>query len=291
MEETHQPRRGTWQTRLQIIGILLALCLFTLFLQAVRTWPPVVGLALGLAAAWLYAARRWRQKWQEQQRLWWVLASTQTPAAPYTVHALALARQAEVGLGLAEQFLDAWSAHTGGQREEDEGWGQSTRGTYYYHFQASHTHLSAATGAGGWSQLLPIVLPPVLPPPQAIIHAALALIWIYQGLVPKLMFPHTGELAFMARVPFLAENAALWVQIAGILEIFFGLLFLWPRLSRPLHILNILALLALGAGALLSQPLAPIAPFNPVSLSLAMAGLSFASLLSPTWTKEAEINP
>lgn len=278
MAKTTQPRRGTWQNRLHIMGILLALCAYSLFLQMVQTWPPVVGLALGVAVAWLYAAQRWWQGWRQQRRLWQAFVSGHTPA--YTVHALALAQQAGVGLTLAEQFLDTWAARLGGRREEDEGWGQGTRGSYYYHFAADGAPLS--TVAGGRQPAPPLTLPPLLPPHQAVIHGALALIWIYQGLVPKLMFPHTGELEIMAAVPLLQANAALWVQIAGILEILFGLLFLWPRLSRPLHILNILSLLLMGIAALVSQPLALIAPFNPVSLSLAMAALSLASLLTPT---------
>lgn len=289
MAETTQPQRSRWQNRLRIIGILLTLGVYTLFLQMVQTWPPVVGLALGVAAAWLYAAWRWWQGWRQQRRLWQAFVSGDAPAAAYTVHALALAQQAEVGLTLAEQFLDAWSDRLGGRREEDEGWGQGTRGSYYYHFRADGAPLSTVAGNG--QPALPQTLPPLLPPHQAIIHATLALTWIYQGLVPKLMFPHTGELEIMATVPLLQANAALWVQIAGILEILFGLLFLWPHFSRPLHMVNILALLALGAGALFIQPLTFIALFNPVSLTLAMAALSLVSLLTPTWRRQAETTP
>ncbi|GAB4148640.1 MAG: hypothetical protein Fur0021_08810 [Candidatus Promineifilaceae bacterium] len=289
MTKTAQPQRSTWQNRLRTVGILLTLGIYTLFLQMVQTWPPVVGLALGVAVVWLYAAWRWRQGWRQQQRLWQAFVSGHAPAAAYTVHALALAQQAEVGLTLAEQFLDVWSARLGGQREEDEGWGQGTRGSYYYHFTADSASLFPVAGNG--QPAPPLTLPPLLPPHQAVIHGTLALTRIYQGLVPKLMFPHTGELEIMATVPLLQANAALWVQIAGILEILFGLLFLWSRLSRPLHIVNILALLALGAGTLFIQPLTLIAPFNPVTLTLAMAALSLVSLLTPTWSKQTETAP
>ena len=69
----------------------------------------------------------------------------------------------------------------------------------------------------------------------------------------------------------------------GVGEILFGLLFwlLPARQLRPLYWLHIVGLLALGAGALLSQPAVFLASFNPITLNLALIALAVVALLTP----------
>ncbi|MCA9937425.1 MAG: DoxX-like family protein [Anaerolineales bacterium] len=263
MQQTNPPP-GSCRNRLEIVAIVAALFIFTVLMAALRDAPPLVGLTLGLAAAFLHAARQWWRGWQAHERLRRAFARRQASRAAFTVHALALAREAQVGLRLAERFLDRQQALRGGEREEDEGWGQGTMGTYAYRFPAGMAPIMADED--------------VLSPFQAVIHGALALLWLYQGLVPKLMFPQMGETALVgAMMPaFIAPET--YVTIFGWLEILFGLLFLWPRLARPLHWLNIAVLIGLGMAPLLVQPHLYAAPFNPASLSLAMMALSLAFL-------------
>jgi hypothetical protein len=117
---------------------------------------------------------------------------------------------------------------------------------------------------------------------HATVHLALALIWIYQGLVPKLLFPESGEVEILrAAVPVhaLADPALHFiVLLIGVGQIAFGLLFLTLRFAKPLHYLNILALLGLGLGALWSQAALFVAPFSPAPLTLAMIALSVIGL-------------
>jgi hypothetical protein len=107
---------------------------------------------------------------------------------------------------------------------------------------------------------------------------ALAAIWMYQGLVPKLLFPDSGELEILRAAHIFGGAEPAILAAIGVGEIIFGLLFFLPLPGKRLHYLNILALLILGAGAFLSQPELFIAPFNPVTLTLAMIALSLISL-------------
>lgn len=122
---------------------------------------------------------------------------------------------------------------------------------------------------------------------HATVHLTLAFIWIYQGLVPKLLFPESGEMEILrAAVPVhaLADPALhsmvilIAVMIIGVGQIVFGLLFLTLRFAKPLHYLNIFALLGLGLGALWSQAALFVAPFSPAPLTLAMIALSVIGL-------------
>lgn len=113
-----------------------------------------------------------------------------------------------------------------------------------------------------------------------IIQLTLATIWIYQGLVPKLLFPDSGELTILRASGLFAGFEPSVLAIVGAGEILFGLLFFLPRLRVWLHYLNITGLCLLGIGGWLSQPSLLVAPFNPVALTLAMVALSVISLLN-----------
>lgn len=115
---------------------------------------------------------------------------------------------------------------------------------------------------------------------HATIHLALALIWLYQGLVPKLLFPDSGELEILRASGFFVGFEEVVLALIGLGEMCFGLLFLLPRLRRWLHYLNILGLVILGFGGVLSEPALLIQPFNPVTLTLAMVALSMVALLN-----------
>jgi len=115
---------------------------------------------------------------------------------------------------------------------------------------------------------------------HAISRLTLALIWIYQGIVPKLLFPDTGEFTILRHTHLFPGHEPVILSLIGIAELLFGilLLVLWnvPRLLQ----LNILALLALTASASLTQPALFVAPFNPLTLNLAMIALSAIALIT-----------
>lgn len=112
------------------------------------------------------------------------------------------------------------------------------------------------------------------------VHLSLALIWLYQGLVPKLLFPDSGELEILRASGFFGGFEAGVLALIGVGEICFGLLFLLPQLRRWLHYLNILGLVVLGLGGVFSEPTLLVQPFNPVTLTLAMVALSIVALLN-----------
>ncbi|SNC75235.1 DoxX-like family protein [Hymenobacter gelipurpurascens] len=117
---------------------------------------------------------------------------------------------------------------------------------------------------------------------QRLMRLVLGLCWIYQGVVPKLLFPDTGELRMVQSLGF-SPAATHHVALAvGIGEILFGLLF-WVLPRGGLQVaywLNIVGLLGLGIGVLVSQPAVFSAPFNPFSLNLSMMALAAVGLLT-----------
>jgi hypothetical protein len=108
---------------------------------------------------------------------------------------------------------------------------------------------------------------------------ALGSVWIYQGLVPKLLFADTGEMELMAKSGLFPGREAAVLTTLGIGEILFGLC-LCVFQSRRLHWANLLALPALAAGALFSDPGIFLKPFNPFTFNLALMALSAAALLN-----------
>ena len=116
-----------------------------------------------------------------------------------------------------------------------------------------------------------------------LIRATLGAVWVYQGVVPKLLFPDTGELAILQGAGFSAAAAHRVAAAVGVGEILFGLLFflLPARRLRPVYWLHIVGLLVLGAGALFSQPAVFVAPFNPLTLNVALMALAAGRLLLP----------
>ncbi|MBF9143545.1 DoxX-like family protein [Hymenobacter properus] len=118
---------------------------------------------------------------------------------------------------------------------------------------------------------------------MALVRFTLGFVWIYQGVVPKLLFPDTGELRILQGAGFSAGTAHGVAAAVGVGEILFGLLFwLLPMDKlRPVYWLNMLGLLVLGAGALFSQPAVFVAPFNPLTLNLALMALAAVALAIP----------
>jgi hypothetical protein len=114
---------------------------------------------------------------------------------------------------------------------------------------------------------------------SAVVRGALALAWLWHGLVPKLLFPAPGERAMLANTGLFPGHEDLAMRVIGAAEVLFGLAFvLLPRV-RALHLVNIVGLLALAVGALVAEPEAYLAPFGPASVTIAMVGLSLVGLV------------
>lgn len=115
---------------------------------------------------------------------------------------------------------------------------------------------------------------------QIILSGILAFIWIYQGLVPKVLYQEAGELALLKGTGLLQGKEELFLYGLGAGQITFGLLFLIFSRSKWLHLINIVALISLGVGAVMSGGSIFAAPFNPATLTLAMIGYSAMALLN-----------
>lgn len=126
-------------------------------------------------------------------------------------------------------------------------------------------------------------IPPRMLVRQTLIHygcaAALALLWIGQGLLPKLLFPGHGELALMQEVGWIPDRwAPLLVKLLGAAEAGIGIASLPLHRSRPVLLLQMLLLAAMALAAAAASPGLLATPYNPAALALGMIALCFAVL-------------
>jgi hypothetical protein len=118
---------------------------------------------------------------------------------------------------------------------------------------------------------------------QTLIHGvarvALAAVFAYQGLVPKLFFPHPDEMSMMEGAGVAATQAATAVAALGLAElaVAVALLSAWSR-SWPLW-LCLIAMPAATATVALSSPAVFAAAFNPFALNVSVAALAAIGLL------------
>lgn len=114
---------------------------------------------------------------------------------------------------------------------------------------------------------------------RSLIHvllcAVMAFIWIYQGLVPKWLYPQTGEIALLQNHALFTDSAEQMVFVAGGVQILIGLSFLLNIRKKWLFLGSAIAMLPLGIGALMLDSSLAAGPFNPVVLNIAMIGLGF----------------
>lgn len=118
---------------------------------------------------------------------------------------------------------------------------------------------------------------------QWLVHAAarfsLAFIFLYHGLVPKLFGPHPDELAMIREAGVSAERAGAVTTIVGIGEVLlsFALILLWRRRWPPWLCRGLMAVAAVGVA--INSPRFLVAPFNPVTLNLAVGCLAAIDLI------------
>lgn len=128
-------------------------------------------------------------------------------------------------------------------------------------------------------------IPPAIIAERALIHYAsvllVMLLWCYEGIVPKLIFPEAGELALMKQMGWFAGIEEQLLQLVGAGEIGFGLITAFWHRKKWTFIIQIAVLLVLAIPALAYSPELLRAPFNPITLTVPMIGLCLAA----HWTK------
>jgi hypothetical protein len=109
---------------------------------------------------------------------------------------------------------------------------------------------------------------------------ALVTIWLYQGLVPKLLLLDTDEQAMMAAAGVPSEFVPTAVRLFGLAEIVFAafLLLTWQR--RRALLLNIPLMVAATLGIVLTSPAHLTAAFNPVTLNISVLVLALIGYLA-----------
>jgi hypothetical protein len=123
-------------------------------------------------------------------------------------------------------------------------------------------------------------VPPQLSLRMTLIHAlarlGIAFTWLYQGLVPKLLFANADERAMIA-----AAGLPLGVlPVFGVLEIVFAVVTLSLWRWRPIFLLNILAMFCALIAVGLQSPSYFVSAFNPVTLNTGVVLLSVIGYLS-----------
>jgi uncharacterized membrane protein YphA (DoxX/SURF4 family) len=114
----------------------------------------------------------------------------------------------------------------------------------------------------------------------ALARLAIACVWLYHGLIPKLIYQHPTELALLhaAGIPLSLTSTVL--TIIGLSEITFGLIVVLAWWQRWPLIVSIALMFLVTASVALSSPSLLIAAFNPVTLNLLVAVMSLIGLLS-----------
>jgi uncharacterized membrane protein YphA (DoxX/SURF4 family) len=126
--------------------------------------------------------------------------------------------------------------------------------------------------------------PPAAAMRQSLVYTSarlsLALVFIYQGVVPKLVLRHPDELAMLRAAGF-SESAANRLGIAlGWAEVSIGMILVFAWRSRwPLWLI-MGAMPAAVMGLAVQSPELLGGPFNPVSLNLSVFGLALIAALS-----------
>ena len=113
---------------------------------------------------------------------------------------------------------------------------------------------------------------------RALVHTlarlAVAIAWIYQGLVPKILFPHTGELEIFKSTGIYPGQELTGVMALGAAQVILGLIHLWAWKSKVPLVIGLISLAVLGGGGFIARPDLFILPFNPTMLVFMMVALT-----------------
>jgi hypothetical protein len=127
-------------------------------------------------------------------------------------------------------------------------------------------------------------IPPAVSIQRAIIHylsvILLCFLWLYEGIVPKWMYPGAGELEVMQSIGMFAGYEPELLKWLGGAEIILGGILVGFHRKRSIFNLQIGLLLGLAVGAIAGSPSLLAQPFNPVVLSVGMIGLCIIAHLT-----------
>ena len=107
-------------------------------------------------------------------------------------------------------------------------------------------------------------------------RGTLAFIWLFHGIVPKLLAP-AGEIDLVTRTGIPSPLAPSLVLAAAAFEIALGVGILVLRDVRPLLALSTVLAIGLAVVTSARMPQLVVAPFQPITLGAAMVGLALVA--------------
>jgi len=114
---------------------------------------------------------------------------------------------------------------------------------------------------------------------NTVARLSLCFIWVFQGVVPKLLFENADELEMLSDAGVSSSSALTLLRVLGFAEVVFGLTFLvtWGR--RWPFLLTVLLMVVATVGVSISSPQFLVSAFNPISLNVAVAALAISGFL------------
>lgn len=107
-----------------------------------------------------------------------------------------------------------------------------------------------------------------------------AFVWVYQGLIPKVIGMHTTEREMVGRLfNFNEGQLTTVVFIIGIAELLFGLVWLFYRNKSNLFLFQLIVFPLLTIAAIIAVPEVAVHPFNPVTFNSSLIVLSIIGYL------------
>ena len=115
---------------------------------------------------------------------------------------------------------------------------------------------------------------------HAIARLTLAFVFLWHGVVPKLLFPHPDEVRMLMDGGVSVEIAPRLVTALGVFDVALGLAFLVFWRTRALLIVPIVLVCGFTAGVALFSPRFIGAAFTPVTFNLCVAALGAVGYLA-----------
>ena len=117
---------------------------------------------------------------------------------------------------------------------------------------------------------------PALATVERTARLALGFVWVYEGLVPKILFTTPQELDLVARSGVYWPTPAVMLVFTGVCEILGGLWLLSGRASRVAAALSVALLLVVGTACAVLEPGILYHPFGGLSKNLGLLACAAA---------------
>ncbi|AUI88112.1 hypothetical protein BS333_17260 [Vibrio azureus] len=111
--------------------------------------------------------------------------------------------------------------------------------------------------------------------------------WLYHGLAPKLIQIAPLEQFISGSVGFGEEITYIFIKVAGIAEVMWGVIFFFFYKVRVVLLLNIIALIGLLLAVAALQPQLLIEAFNPVTTNIPLIAFTVIILTSHKHCRES----